>query len=116
MNKQEIKNEIAKLQAKLVKVDRIEQGDIPNEAQALLMNTQKFSFGVMFERRKELKKVDQPGILFESSRTFTSREEAEHHAKRFVKKHGHVGYDVFRTPKKANAWVNWNTGKTNPAI
>lgn len=51
-----------------------------------------------------------------SPRRFKTREEAEHHARRFVKVWGHVGFWVTKTNDPVNAWVNKITGKTNPEI
>lgn len=92
--------------------DAVARGDIPNAEQAELMKTQKFSFSVVFQRRK----ANKGKVIKESVRCFTTRQEADHHGERFTAKHNHVGWDVVRVNKKANAWVNWKTGKTNPAI
>ncbi len=101
---------------KLVGLQEIESGERPTPSVAKLIKTQPFSYGVHFERRKVLKKVASPGAICVSVRRFTSRKEADQHGKRFAKKHSHRGYDVVRVNKRANAWINWETGKTNPAI
>lgn len=96
--------------------EAVDRGDIPSPEQQARIDEQQFSFGVHFERRKAIKKGKSPGVICVSTRYFSSRKEAEHHGKRFTKIHNHVGFDVVRVNKKANAWVNWKTGKTNPAI
>lgn len=116
MTAKQIKAKIAELQRSLVEVAEVESGDRPSPEQARLIKSQLFSYGVHFERRKVLRKVKSPGAICVSVRRFTSRKEADQHGKRFSKKHGHRGYDVVRTSKRANAWVNWKTGKTNPVL
>jgi hypothetical protein len=97
-------------------IEEVETGDRPSPAQAKLIATQKFSYGVHFERRKELVKVKSPGYICVSSRRFTSSKEATQHGKRFMRIHRHKGFDVVRVNKRANAWINWKTGKTNPTL
>lgn len=95
-------------------IEEVETGDRPSPAQQKLIAAQAFSYGVHFERRKSLKEVRSPGAICVSQRRFSSRKEAEQHGKRFAKKHHHKGFDVVRVNKRANAWINWKTGKTNP--
>ncbi len=107
---------VALAQNKMDHIDNVIEGDVPSDEQQKKIKSQKFSFGVIFERRKVLKKVRSPGALCKSVRRFTSKKEAVHHGKRFSKIHKHKGFALVRVNKRANAWVNWLTGKTNPAI
>lgn len=116
MTAKQIEAKIASLQRELTQVKDVESGDSPSPAQAALIKSQPYSYGVHFERKKVLRKVKSPGAICVSVRRFTSRKEADQHGRRFAKKHGHKGYDVVRTNKRANAWVNWKTGKTNPVL
>ncbi len=123
MTKAQIKAQLAKLgkayaalEKQLDQVEQVETGDIPSPAQQKLIKSQAYSYGVTFIRRKALKKAAQKGELRTSQRRFSSRKEAEHHAKRFQKIHKHKDYSVCVVNKRANAWVNWKTGKTNPAL
>lgn len=109
-------DQMGKLQDQLDHAEQVEAGDKPSPAQAALIKSQAYSYGVTFIRRKALKKVRQKGELRTSDRRFSSRKEAEHHAKRFQKIHKHKDYSVCVVDKRANAWVNWKTGKTNPAL
>lgn len=93
--------------------DLVAAGEIPSPEQAELIKKQAHSYGVTFVRRKANKKGQ---LVLHSDRRFSSREEAEHHGKRFSKKHKHAEFSVCIVQKKANAWVNWKTGKTNPAL
>ena len=104
------------LEVQLSKVLEIKTGDRPTPDIARLIKTQAFSYGVHFERRKVLRKVKSPGAICVSQRRFATRKEALQHGKRFTKIQKHVGFDVVRTNKKANAWINWVTGKTNPVL
>jgi hypothetical protein len=92
--------------------DLVERGEIPSPEQAKLMKNQKHSYGVTFVRSEEKKGQK----VLHSDRRFSSRKEAEQHGKRFAKKHNHEEFSVCIVQKKANAWVNWKTGKTNPAL
>ncbi len=96
---------------------QVEQGDVPAPAIASAIKSQRFSFGVLFKRRKALNKPKnrKKGITFTSDRRFSSAKEANQHGRRFTVKHRHSGYQVvFFQSKKANAWINWKTGRTNP--
>jgi len=97
-------------------IEEVETGDRPSPAQAKLIASQAFSYGVHFERAKVLRKVRSPGAICVSQRRFSSRKEAEQHGKRFARLHRHKGFDVVRVNKRANAWINWKTGKTNPTL
>lgn len=92
--------------------DLVETGEIPSPEQAKRMKAQVFSYSVTFVRRKARKGK----TVLHSVRRFSSRKEAEHHGKRFTKKHNHSEFSVCIMQQKANAWVNWKTGKTNPAL
>lgn len=82
------------------------------------------SFGVRFTRSKFIKEVlgrnnswvEKPGDTVTSDRRFKSPEEAFHHAKRFKRIEKHKAFEVVVVLKRANAWVNFKTGKTNPII
>lgn len=107
---------LAGLREELAAVGEVKSGDRPNCEQAKLMKSQRFSFTVHFERNKVLRKVRSPGAVCKSLRRFTSRKEAIQHGKRFSRIHRHKGYEVVRVAKRANAWINWRTGKTNPVL
>lgn len=111
-----LQGEAQKLKAKHVLVKKVESGEHPSPAQAALIKSQPFSYGVHFLRAKVLKKVKSPGAVMVSTRLFTTKKEAHQHGKRFSKIHGHKDYSVVLVNKRANAWVNWKTGKTNPVI
>ncbi len=51
-----------------------------------------------------------------SKRRFATEDEANHHARRFVKIEGHVGFWLQKRAEAVNAYVNKVTGKTNPEI
>jgi hypothetical protein len=108
--------ESARLNQKHAAVKKVESGEHPSPAQAALIKSQPFSYGVHFLRAKVLKKVKSPGAVMVSTRLFTTKKEAHQHGKRFSKIHGHKDYSVVLVNKRANAWVNWKTGKTNPVI
>jgi hypothetical protein len=91
-------------------------GDKPVPEIAKKIASQRFSFGVAFTRKKELRKVKKPGLRFMSDRRFATKAEATTHGRRFQKKHGHQKFEVVRVNKRANAWVNPRTGKTNPVV
>jgi hypothetical protein len=97
---------------KLLNQEEVDLGNIPSVAQRELMATQLFSYGVTFQRSKAV----NGEVILTSTRTFTTEDEAIHHGERFSEKHGHAGFTVVPSNNKANAWVNWKTGKTNPAI
>ncbi len=115
-NKRQVETQIRQLQDCLVQIEEVESGDRPSPAQQKLMKSQKFSYQATFVRRKALRKVKQKGEIRTSSRRFSSLKEATQHAKRFSKIHRHRSYKVARVNKRANAWVNWRTGKTNPEL
>lgn len=104
------------LSRELDALDEEHAGDRPSPEQARLIKTQSFSFTVHFERAKSLRKVRSPGMVCRSLRRFGSRKEAEQHGKRFTKLHRHQGFQVVKVYQRANAWVNWRTGKTNPVL
>lgn len=108
--------EVAPIQKQLAQLEEVESGDKPDAGQAARIKSQKFSYTVHFERRKNLLKVRSPGAVCVSERRFTSAKEATHHAKRFAKLHKHKSFTVVMVNKRANAWINWTTGKTNPVI
>lgn len=84
--------------------------------QARKIASQKFSFTVHFVRREILRQVRSPGKVCKSQRRFSSPKEAEQHGKRFKRIQRHLSYSVVRVAKRANAWINWRTGKTNPVL
>lgn len=96
-------------------VEEIKSGDRPSFEQARAMKN-KVSYGVHFERANVLREVRSPGAVCKSVRRFSSRKEAEHHAKRFKRIHGHKSFTIVRVAQRANAWINWSTGKTNPVL
>ncbi len=108
--------QLALIRDQLDDASEIESGDKPSFEQARLIKSQPYSFGVHFERKKVLRKVKSPGAVCRSVRRFTSKKEAIHHGKRFTKIHKHKGFTVIKVNKRANAWVNWLTGKTNPVL
>jgi predicted nucleic acid-binding Zn-ribbon protein len=112
-----IEAKISVLQKELEHLEDVDSGDKPDAEQANRIKNQAFSYTVHFERRKALKKVRNPGLVAKSQRRFTSPKEANHHGKRFTKIHKHAGYYVVLVEgKRANAWINWLTGKTNPVV
>ncbi len=94
----------------------IEAGDKPNHEQAARIKNQPYSYGVHFLRRKALRKGKSPGMVMKSTRLFGTKKEAEQHGKRFTKKNDHADFSIVYVNKRPNAWINWKTGKTNPAI
>ncbi len=92
--------------------EQIDAGEIPSPAQQKLIETQKFSYGVNFLRSKPVKGKS----VFVSTRRFGTKKEAAHHGARFAKKHNHKDFSVVVLNERPSAWVNWKTGKTNPAI
>lgn len=97
-------------------IEAIESGDLPSADQAKRIKSQPYSFGVHFERSKVLRKVRSPGGINRSLRRFGTQKEAVQHGKRFTKIHHHKGFTIVRVSKRANAWINWRTGKTNPVL
>jgi hypothetical protein len=90
-------------------------GTIPSPKQAQRFATQRFSFAVYYIR---------PGDVMEdgsvaangnnpSRRRFGTRDEAEQHAARFVKKNGHLDSYVLQVNDRPTSWVNEATGLTN---
>lgn len=102
------------IQKQIADLDDVESGDKPSPKIARLIKHQSFSYRVSFERRKALRRVRSPGSVCVSQRRFSSTKEANQHGKRFAKKHRHAAFWVERISRKANAWINWTTGKTNP--
>lgn len=109
---------LAAIDTQIAEVTQVESGDKPAPAIAALIKSQKFSFSVVFVRRKELTKTKRTpkGLSFTSVRRFSTQKEATQHGRRFAKKHNHKSFHVIEVSKKANAWINWKTGKTNPVI
>lgn len=111
-----LKSELKRIQSELAHIAEVKSGDRPAPEIERLIKSQSFSYGVRFTRSKALKRSPRPGIAFTSVRRFATRKEAEQHAKRFARKHGHKKAEIMRVNKRANAWVNWLTGKTNPVL
>ena len=96
----------------------------PTADQQRRIDTQTFSFAIRFIRAKALTEVKgpggwqpSPGLTVVSERTFGTAEEAKQHAERFQKIEGHQGYEIYKdTSRSVNAWINQETGKTNPVI
>ncbi len=123
MSCSQVKSKIASLQKQLAVAQKelnacaqVDKGDVPSPAIATAIKSQNYSFGVLFTRRKALSKPKnkKKGLTFVSDRRFSSPKEAKQHGKRFAAKHKHKSYAVVLIQKKANAWINWKTGKTNP--
>jgi hypothetical protein len=101
---------------RIEQIEEVETGNRPDAEQERRIATQRFSFEVHFERRKALKKGRSPGEIGVSQRRFSSPKEANQHGTRFTKIQKHKGFYVVQVQKRANAWINWATGKTNPVI
>ena len=110
--------QLAAIDKQINEVALVDAGDKPAPAIAALIKKQNFSFSVTFVRRKALTKTKRTpkGLSFTSVRRFATEKEAVQHGKRFAKKHNHKSFHVIEVSKKANAWINWKTGKTNPVI
>jgi hypothetical protein len=108
--------ELAKVQQNIKQVALVATGDVPAPAIAKLIKSQSFSYSVVFVRRKALNKPKnkKKGLSFASDRRFATLKEAQQHGRRFVKKHKHESFHAIKVSKKANSWINWATGKTNP--
>ena len=107
----------------LKQLDQKARENMPTDAQQKRIDSQKFSWGIVFVRAKRISKIkavggweSKPGATRTSDRRFGTRDEALIHAKRFTKIEGHKSYSVHRVAKRVNAWVNLATGKTNPVI
>jgi hypothetical protein len=74
------------------------------------------SWAVNFVRKQDANGGVKHNNLNPSPRRFRTKEEAEHHALRFVKIESHVGFWVSPSTDHVNAYVNQVTGKTNPVI
>lgn len=111
-----LKAKITVHEKELAQHQKVHDGYAPAPAIARLIAKQAFSFGVTFLRRKALRKVTQPGLKRKSTRRFATRKEAEQHGRRFQRKHGHKSFVIAKVAKRANAWINWRTGKTNPVL
>ncbi len=111
-----LKKQLANAEKELKACSQVEKGDVPAPAIAAAIKSQNFSFVVVFKRRKALNKPKnkKKGITFTSDRRFSSQTEANQHGRRFTAKHKHAAYQVALVQKRANAWINWKTGKTNP--
>lgn len=92
------------------------EGDGGGECGCIKQNPDGSSFAVRFIRSKDVKADGSIAAHKPSARRFASKEEAEHHALRFVKIEKHVGATVIQTSDPVNAYVNKVTGKTNPEI
>ncbi len=51
-----------------------------------------------------------------SKRNFATQDEAIHHASRFMKSEGHLGFFVIKVQARVNSYVNKVTGLTNPEL
>ena len=111
-----LEKELQNVERQLDELEDVKSGDRPSPEQAKLIKSQPYSFTVHFERSKVLRKVRSPGSVCKSLRRFGTRKEAEQHGKRFTKLHRHKGYKVLKVSQRANAWINWRTGKTNPVL
>ncbi len=106
--RRKLEAEIKTINAAIAKIDEVESGNVPAPEIAALIAKQKFSYGVEFVRKN--------GKVVVSQRRFSSSKEAKQHGTRFTAKHAHKDFAVVRINKRANAWINWKTGKTNPVI
>lgn len=111
-----LKQQLGVAETELKDHGKVATGEVPAPAIAKLIKSQAFSFSVTFVRRKALKKAKngKKGLSFTSDRRFATKKEADQHGKRFSKKHRHESYHAIKVSKKANSWINWETGKTNP--
>lgn len=111
-----LRSQAAAIEKEIANVELVETGDIPAPAIAKLIKSQRYSYSVVFVRRKELNKPKngKKGVSFTSDRRFATKKEAQQHGRRFSKKHKHRSFHVIEVSKKANSWINWKTGKTNP--
>ncbi len=109
-------SQLAAVEKSIAHLEEVDTGDVPSAAIAKLIKSQSFSFSVIFVRRKALTKPKngKKGLSFTSDRRFATAKEANQHGRRFAKKHGHESYHAVKVSKKANSWINWKTGKTNP--
>jgi hypothetical protein len=123
VNQKQLQAKAASLRAQLAKLDKeiksnrlVLSGDVPAPAIAKLIKSQPFSFAVVFVRRKALNKPKnkKKGVSFTSDRRFATMKEAAQHGRRFKVKHKHESFHAIKVSKKANSWINWSTGKTNP--
>lgn len=110
---QAIEKQLAALERQEDALASVESGESPSPEQAKRIAAQAHSYGVTFVRRKANKRGE---LVKHSARRFSSRKEAEQHGKRFATKHRHAEFSICIVQKKANAWVNWKTGKTNPVL
>lgn len=111
-----INRQIEALQKRYDHIDEVIEGDKPDDAQAARIKSQRYSYGVHFVRRKALRRVRSPSAVCKSLRRFTTPKEAAQHGKRFTRINRHKGFKVVKVSMRANAWINWVTGKTNPVI
>ena len=100
--------------------DDIEVLDAPENAdgEGIEQNADGSSFAVSFIRPADLAADGgvRPNKNNPSKRRFKTREEADQHGSRFVESLGHLGFYVTEVREPVNAWVNWETGLTNPEI
>jgi hypothetical protein len=97
-----------RLERELAELDEVATGEVPAPEIALAIRRQSFSYGIVFLRRKGDEKTSQ--------RRFSSAREANQHGTRFTRIHRHRGFYIVRVSQRANAWINWTTGKTNPVV
>lgn len=111
-----LRKQLAGVQKEIANVALVATGDVPAPAIAKLIKSQSFSYSVVFVRRKALNKPKnkKKGLSFTSDRRFATLKEAAQHGRRFAKKHKHESFHAIKVGKKANSWINWATGKTNP--
>ena len=82
----------------------------------IVQNPDGTSWAPNYVRAKDANGGVKHNNLNPSPRRFRTRAEAEHHAARFMKIEGHVGFYVTLTNDPVNAWINPVNGKTNPEI
>ncbi len=111
MSKQRIRqlqSQIDSANRELRALTAVVDGTKPSAEIQRRIDSQRFSYTVEFVRKN--------GQTFTSKRRFSSSKEAGQHGTRFAKKHKHQEATVVRVNQRANAWINWETGKTNPAV
>lgn len=105
--------------------DELEIVDAPKAAKvtggascAVVQNEDGTSFAVSFVRPKDLNTdgTVKSHKLNPSKRRFKTKDEAWHHASRFVVLEGHLGAYITVTKDPVNSYVNKVTGFTNPGL
>lgn len=88
------------------------------EDQAIALANQLDSFNVNFIRAKDLD--GKGGVKANknnpSKRRFATEKEARQHGTRFTEIQGHLGFYVTHVDERPTAWINWETGLTNPEL